>query len=644
MYPISLDVRDRRVVVLGGGAVAERKVRGLLDAGAAVTLIAPTCTAALQAEAARASLEWHARPFEPSDLDGAMLVFAAVDDDAVNARISELARERGIPINDAGDAARGDFITPAVHRTGDLTIAVETGGASPALAMRIREELRERYDESYARATVLLAHMRDYAAIITDSELRSRVLRELACLPIEELAAMNAMQAEHVIDEAADASCISRMPVAYVCATRASALALWQTRSIMAKLATAGIASTMLHITTKGDHVQDRALVALGTDSVFVKELENALRDRRADYAVHSCKDLPSALPEDMRLAAIGAREDPRDVFCSEHHQSFETLPHGATVGTSSPRRRAQLQALRPDLRYVAVRGNIDTRLRKLREGECDAIILAAAGLNRLHLRARHTVPFDLDVIIPAVGQGALAIECRLDDRALGQALHATLSDPISDITVRAERAFLRQLQAGCQAPVGAYAAYDGTLLRIRGIIAEHDGSRIVRGEKSARVRDAQAAERLGERLADELAEQGGADILNVGDADQPLRNIFFLLPRTQERSSRIAPALRGAGALVFEVKSGDEAASLFTDRYPDVLLFPSSGSVETISLYLAALREQGARPLVAAMGEASASAATKHGFAPHIVASNPSVAAFVQSVAEFILAEQVSK
>ena len=571
MYPISLDLRDRRIVVFGGGAVAERKVRGLLDAGAAVTLIAPACTAALQAEAERKNIQWLARPFEPGDIEGAGLVFAAADDDAVNARISTLARERGIPVNDAGDASRGDFVTPAVHRTGELTFTVETGGASPALAMRLREELRERYNEPYAHATALLSHMRDYAGIIADPELRARVLRELASLPIEEIATMNAMQAEHIIDEAADTSNASRMPVAYVCATRAGALALWQTRSVMAKLAVGGIASTMLHVSTKGDLVQDRSLDALGGDSVFVKELENALRDRLADYAVHSCKDLPSVLPEDMHLAAIGPREDPRDAFCSEHHASFEALPAGATVGTSSPRRRAQLQALRPDLSYIPIRGNVDTRLRKLREGTYDAIVLAMAGLNRLHLRARHTVALDADLILPAAGQGALAIECRLEDRALAHALHATLSDPVSEITVRAERAFLWRLHAGCQAPVGAYATYDGTMLRIRGIVAERDGSRIIRGEKTARVHDAQAAEHLGERLADDLAEQGASEILNAG-ADHALHNIRFLLPRTQERSSRIAPALRGTGAAVIEVKSSEEAASFFTDRAPDVL------------------------------------------------------------------------
>jgi hydroxymethylbilane synthase len=155
---------------------------------------------------------------------------------------------------------------------------------------------------------------------------------------------------------------------------------MWQTRHAIARLATRGMVSTVLQISTKGDRVLDRSLAAIGGDSLFVKELELALRERRADYAVHSCKDLPSSLPEDMTLAAIGPREDPRDAFCSERYASFEALPPGALVGTSSPRRRAQLQARRPDLRFDTIRGNVDTRLRKLAEGEFDAILLAAAS------------------------------------------------------------------------------------------------------------------------------------------------------------------------------------------------------------------------------------------------------------------------
>jgi hydroxymethylbilane synthase len=413
----------------------------------------------------------------------------------------------------------------------------------------------------------------------------------------------------------------------------------------MAKLAVGGIASTILHVSTKGDRVQDRSLDALDADGVFVKELEAALRERHADYAVHSCKDLPSILPEDMLLAAIGAREDPRDAFCSEHHASFDALPKGSVVGTSSPRRKAQLQALRPDLRYAVIRGNVDTRLRKLREGSYDAIILAMAGLNRLGLRARHTVPLDTEMIIPAAGQGALAVECRADDRDLAAALHTALTDPHTEIAVRAERAFLRRLHAGCQAPVGAYATYDGKTLTLHGVIAESDGSRVIRASKSAKPAMTRAqkephAESIGEELAAELLSQGGAEILAF-DEQSPLRGILILLPRTQDRVGKIAPALRGIGASVIEVAGGEEAMKLTEDRDPDLLLFPSSGSVPAIASYLVHLRTRRTRLIVAAMGEASASAATAHGFPPHIVAPEPSIPMLLQSVTEYLLREK---
>jgi hydroxymethylbilane synthase len=299
-----------------------------------------------------------------------------------------------------------------------------------------------------------------------------------------------------------------------VCATRASALAMWQARHAIARLATAGIVSTVLQISTKGDRILDRSLAAIGSDSIFVKELELALRERRADYAVHSCKDLPSTLPEDMCLAAIGPRQDPRDSFCSERYPTFEDLPARALVGTSSPRRRAQLQALRPDLRFEPIRGNVDTRLRKLAEGEYAAIVLAAAGLARLELRATYTVPFEPDVIVPAVGQGALAIEARAADAPLIERLHAIFSDEASELAVMAERAFLRTLRGGCQAPVGAYATFDGSVLQLRGAIASTDGTRVVRGENAGSVTVAAEAEALGGELARQLVEAGGDAIL----------------------------------------------------------------------------------------------------------------------------------
>ena len=299
-----------------------------------------------------------------------------------------------------------------------------------------------------------------------------------------------------------------------VCATRASALAMWQTRHAIARLATSGIVSTVLQISTKGDRILDRSLAAIGTDSLFVKELELALRERRADYAVHSCKDLPSTLPEDMHLAAIGPREDPRDAFCSERYSSFDALPPGALVGTSSPRRRAQLQARRPDLRFDTIRGNVDTRLRKLAEGEFDAILLAAAGLQRLGLRATYTVPFEAGVVVPAVGQGALAIEVRAADVELAERIHDVFADRPSELAVQAERAFLRTLRGGCQAPVGAYATWSDGSLSIDGSIAGLDGARVVRASSTGAVATAEESEQLGAALARRLIEEGGDALL----------------------------------------------------------------------------------------------------------------------------------
>jgi len=418
---------------------------------------------------------------------------------------------------------------------------------------------------------------------------------------------------------------------------------MWQTRTIMARLAAGGIASTVLNITTRGDAVVDRSLAAIGGESLFVKELETALRDRRADYAVHSCKDLPSTLEAGFTIAAITEREDPRDAFCSERYPTLEAVPAGARIGTSSPRRRAQLQALRPDLVYDDIRGNVDTRLRKLRDGEYGAIVLACAGLRRLGIAATYTVPFDPDELTPAVGQGALAIETRADDPH-AERIRAALNDPRTNICVRAERAYLRTLRGGCQAPVGAHATLADNVLRISGVIAALDGSRIVRGSRYLDIAgwgpaDVAAAEALGAELATELLATGGNAILGAVDGnDGPLAGRVLLLPRTQDRPSRIAPALREAGAEVIEAADSAAARAALGDRLPSAILFPSSGSVAAITDYLHALRDTGKRPVVAAMGPASSSSADACGFPPDVVAPNAEVGTFVQSVTRYLL------
>ncbi len=646
VYPIALDLRGKLVVVVGGGAIADRKIRGLLAAGATVRVIAPTGTDGVREAAAAGALTWQARAYAPGDLAGARLAYTATGVLAVDAAVVADARALGILIDDTTGVGASDFSTPLAHRVGPITFAVDTGGSSPAFARRLLDDVRDRYDARYGRAAEALASAREYVKAVVPAEHRAAVMRELSGREIDTLAAMNPSTVENNVEEtyariAAPAGATEPF-VQLVCATRASALAMWQTRHVMAEFGKAGLVSTVLQISTKGDRVLDRSLAALGTDSIFVKELENALRDKRADYAVHSCKDLPSTLPGDMTLAAIGTRVDPRDAFCSERYPSIDALPPGAVVGTSSPRRRAQLQALRPDLRFEVIRGNVDTRLRKLRDGEFDAILLAMAGLTRLGLGATYTVPIPPDVLVPAVGQGALAIEVRAGDVDLARRIARVFADPTVEIAVRAERAYLRTLRGGCQAPVGAHATYVAGTLHLRAMIAAIDGSHVVRGEVREAVATVAQAEAAGTALAHRLLEDGGAallaDALDAAVAPAPLAGHLLLLPRTQDRPSSIAPALRGAGAEVVEAPDSDAARAALGERTPSALLFPSSGSVKAIETYLAALHARGTRPIVAAMGDASSVAARDAGFPPDIVATEPSIGAFVQSVTSYLI------
>lgn len=635
----------RRAVVVGGGPVGERKVRGLLDAGADVTLISPHATPELARLADARRVRWLERSYAAGDIKGAVLAFAATSDPGANADIVAEARAHGVPVNDASDALRGDFSTPAIHRSGGLTVTIDSAGLSPSFTKRIRDELAVQFDTRYARAAATLGFLRERVQHVVPPDQRAAVMRHFADRDIDDLVSMPPSEMEHEVERAADtvANVVPGETRTLICASRASALAMTQTRLMMAKLASAGLASTVLNVTTKGDAVQDRSLAAIGGESLFVKELELALRDTRADYAVHSCKDLPSTLPDDMTIAAITQREDPRDAFCSETYASFDEMPSGARVGTSSPRRRAQLHALRPDLVYVDIRGNVDTRLKKLSDGGYDAIVLASAGMRRLGLRATHTVPFDPHDMVPAVGQGALAIETRLGDPIAAQ-IHTTLTDAATNLAVRAERAYLRTLRGGCQAPVGAHATYRDGEFAIIGVIAALDGSHVVRGERIAMIDSIEAAEKIGVELARDLLARGGAEILDaLGPAASttnggPLAGRLFLLPRTQDRPSRIAPALRDAGAEVIEAADSDAARDALGKRVPTAILFPSSGSVIAMTGYLATLRNTGVRPVVAAMGPASSASAGACGFPPDVVAPNAEIGEFVQTVTRFVL------
>jgi len=295
-------------------------------------------------------------------------------------------------------------------------------------------------------------------------------------------------------------------------ATRKSALALWQAEFVKAELERfhPSLTVELVPMTTQGDIILDTPLAKIGGKGLFVKELEQAMLDGRADIAVHSMKDVPVEFPEGLALNTICEREDPRDAFVSNKYNSLDALPQGAVVGTSSLRRQCQVRALRPDLDIRDLRGNVNTRLGKLDNGDYDAIILAAAGLLRLEMPERIAAFIEPEISLPANGQGAVGIECRNDDERV-KALISPLEHSETRIRVLAERAMNRRLEGGCQVPIGAYALVSGDQVHIRGLVGAVDGSEILRDEVSGPV---DSAEQLGTQLAEQLLAQGADKIL----------------------------------------------------------------------------------------------------------------------------------
>jgi hydroxymethylbilane synthase len=295
-------------------------------------------------------------------------------------------------------------------------------------------------------------------------------------------------------------------------ATRKSPLALWQANFVRDRLMAEhkGLQVELVTMLTQGDKILDTPLAKIGGKGLFIKELEQGMLEGEADIAVHSMKDVPMDLPKGFTLPVICEREVPLDAFVSHHYDSIDDLPEGACVGTSSLRRSSQILALRPDLQILSLRGNVQTRLSKLYHGDFDAIILASAGLIRLQLEDRIRNRIQPELILPAVGQGAVGIECREDDEETMQLL-ACLNDKPTSIRVRAERAFNHRLEGGCQVPIGGYAELEGNKLWLRGLVASPDGHRLIRGEIHGSVEE---AESLGRALAEDLLGRGADRIL----------------------------------------------------------------------------------------------------------------------------------
>lgn len=295
-------------------------------------------------------------------------------------------------------------------------------------------------------------------------------------------------------------------------ATRQSPLALWQAEYVAQQLQLAhpGIKTELVKMLTKGDKILDAPLAKIGGKGLFVKELEQGMLDGIADIAVHSMKDVPVEFPQGLHLAVILKREDPCDAFVSNKYKSIAELPAGAKIGTSSLRRQCQIAERHPDMQILTLRGNVNTRLAKLDAGNYDAIILATAGLKRLGFANRITQQLESTVSLPAIGQGAVGIECRIDDAEINQLL-APLQDTESSIRVSAERAMNARLNGGCQVPIAGFAELQGEQLFMRGLVGKPDGSIIYRAEKTGPIAEAEA---IGRAVADELLALGAAEVL----------------------------------------------------------------------------------------------------------------------------------
>jgi hydroxymethylbilane synthase len=295
--------------------------------------------------------------------------------------------------------------------------------------------------------------------------------------------------------------------------TRGSVLALWQAGWVRSRLQDMhpGLEVEIVKIKTTGDKILDVPLAQVGGKGLFVKEIETALLENGVDLAVHSMKDVPAEFPGGLCIGAVPQRENPLDVLISRNGEEFAHLPKGARIGSSSLRRAAQVRHARPDITVHSLRGNLDTRLKKLRTEDLDAILLAAAGVRRLGLEARITQYLPVSLMLPAIGQGALAIEIRQDDEAVRD-LVAPMDDRLTRVAVDAERAFLARLEGGCQVPIAGQAKVIADTLELTGLIAEIDGSVVYRETKTASV-DKRVG--LGHELADSLLDQGGREILN---------------------------------------------------------------------------------------------------------------------------------
>lgn len=449
-FPVFIDLSERKIVVAGGGRIALRRIRTLLQFTEMVTLVSPEALPELEALAEEGRIVWIREAYRRELILDADMVLACTDNPAVNDEIYGVCRCLGIPVNVCSDRRKCDFYFPGVVKKENVVVGVTAGGTDHRKAREIRERIRELLDR-------------------------------------EE----NGVEQRRKI----------------IIGSRESALAVVQSRMVLKYLEDncPEIEADILTMKTTGDKILDRRLDQIGGKGLFVKELDRALKDRKSDMSVHSLKDLPMEVPEELPVVCYSRREDPRDVLVLP--EGREEPDFSLPIGTSSLRRILQLREIYPQARFESVRGNLQTRLRKLDEGQYGALILAAAGMKRMGLENRISRYFSVEEVIPSAGQGILAVQGRAGE---DYAFLDGFSDREGTCAALAERAFVRFLDGGCSSPIAAHARVSGDGLELLGLYYEEETKACRIGRKKG---SAEQAEQIGKELAAELKNGGGRDL-----------------------------------------------------------------------------------------------------------------------------------
>lgn len=500
-FPMYVDIEQKMCIVVGGGCVAAGKVTQLMEFGAAVTVIAPKVTQELQTMAQAEKIIWY--PYAIPRFSGAVsgdenrkqlkeqeivamvqnsaLVVAATNEPAVNQYMSDLCKTYQIPVNVVDEKALCTFFFPAIVKRDEVVVAVSTGGTSPALAAKLRRELETQIPKSYGEAANSLGACREYVkAKVADGKLRKRVFERLLLYALEK-GVLSEELVEQVIEEIGNMKAEEHIRIG----TRGSKLALAQADMLIARIQEIypQITCEKVIIKTTGDKILDKPLQEFGGKAVFVTEFEDAILDGSIDCAVHSAKDMPMELADGLSVACVLPRADVRDVLITKKGTNLTAMER-AIIGTGSLRRQTQIVKMYPNAVCKSLRGNVPTRLKKLEDGEYDGIILAAAGLARLHLDREEAYDYtylDITDMVPAGGQAIIAVEARLSQV---DSFWKHITDEKAELELKTERYILNKMGAGCHEAVGVLAEVTANaMLQIR-LMKEWDGT-IYRNEVS---------------------------------------------------------------------------------------------------------------------------------------------------------------